>query len=585
MQFFLKKACKGFFIILLFTQFVSTAQDHVVIDSLKATLTSNPDSVTMNSFKLLYREYFRVDLDSAGLYARLAHKTSVASTSPRIQADGNNLLGTYFFHTSKLDSALYYFQAAQAKFREAKDLTWELNMSNNIAIVYNQLGNIDMSLKEHMNSLARKENEGLKGEFLASSYWNIANVLEQIYKFDEAYSYYHKALGIYKDIDSEPDIIDVEFQIAGILVRKDSLDQAEQLYLKNAEYSKRNNQLISLAEVYDCLGDIYNKKKQYKKAEPILLEALQIAMESDYKALPGQVCRRLTDLYMATDQIQKAEKYAILSMENAQEVGRSKKIITDYFNLSSIYEIQGKNALALDYYKKYAAQQDSIFGVDKMNAINKIQTEYAEFKKQQEIELLKEKEKRTKIERNGLLVGIFSLFTILAFLLYALKQKLKSNKIAKAKLDQELEFSKKELEAKKQELIAYTLQIAHKNKVLDNIKGNVEELKSKETINREVQKIVNTISRNQNDNEHWEEFRKRFLSVHKDFESKVMDHFPQVSSNELRLMALLKMNLSNKEIASILNISGEGIKKARYRLRKRLGLITGDSLEAYVLSF
>jgi DNA-binding CsgD family transcriptional regulator len=49
-------------------------------------------------------------------------------------------------------------------------------------------------------------------------------------------------------------------------------------------------------------------------------------------------------------------------------------------------------------------------------------------------------------------------------------------------------------------------------------------------------------------------------------------------------MALLKMNLSNKEIANILNISGAGIKKARYRLRKKLGLETTDSLEELVIT-
>lgn len=580
----LKHIRTGIFILLFFSHFTVVAQDQAKIDSIKATLSIRNDSLVIHSCKELYREYFRVSLDSAAQFARLAYKTSLSSNDPRIQADGNNLLATYFFHSSGLDSALYYYQAAQAKFKEANELTWELSMSSNIAIVYQQMGNVEQSLQEHMTSLAIKESEGLEGEFLASSYWNIAIVLEQINKHNEAYNYYQKALDIYTEMGSEPDIIDVEFQIAGVLVLQDSLDQAEQLYLKNAEYAKRNNQLISLAEVYDCLGDIYNKKKEYEKAEPLLLEALQIANDSDYKALPGQVCRRLTDLYLATNQNKKAEKYALLSMQNAQEVGRGKKIITDYYNLSTVYERMGKYQLALDYYKRYASQQDSIFGVDKMNAINEIQTQYEKSKKQREIELLQEKEKRVKLERNGLLGGVLGLLVLFGSILYAMRQRMKRNKLAKEKLDQELEFNKKELDFKKQELVAYTLQLAHKNKVLDSIKSNVQELNGKTTTDHDVQKLVNTISRNQNDNENWEEFRKRFLSVHKDFEANVMNNYPAVSSNELRLMALLKMSLSNKEIAYILNISSDGIKKARYRLRKKIGLATGDSLEGFVLS-
>ncbi|MGB5236435.1 MAG: LuxR C-terminal-related transcriptional regulator, partial [Flavobacteriaceae bacterium] len=59
---------------------------------------------------------------------------------------------------------------------------------------------------------------------------------------------------------------------------------------------------------------------------------------------------------------------------------------------------------------------------------------------------------------------------------------------------------------------------------------------------------------------------------------------PEITKNELRLMALLKMNLSSKEIATILNISSEGIKKARYRLRKKLDISSEESLQEMVLS-
>ena len=62
-----------------------------------------------------------------------------------------------------------------------------------------------------------------------------------------------------------------------------------------------------------------------------------------------------------------------------------------------------------------------------------------------------------------------------------------------------------------------------------------------------------------------------------------MKSYPEVSTNDLRLMSLLKMNLSSKEIANILNISIEGVKKARYRLRKKLNLNTEESLQELVI--
>jgi len=62
-----------------------------------------------------------------------------------------------------------------------------------------------------------------------------------------------------------------------------------------------------------------------------------------------------------------------------------------------------------------------------------------------------------------------------------------------------------------------------------------------------------------------------------------MRSYPEVSNNDLRLMSLLKMNLSSKEIANILNISVEGVKKARYRLRKKLNLNTEESPQELVI--
>ena len=62
-----------------------------------------------------------------------------------------------------------------------------------------------------------------------------------------------------------------------------------------------------------------------------------------------------------------------------------------------------------------------------------------------------------------------------------------------------------------------------------------------------------------------------------------MRSYPEVSNNDLRLMSLLKMNLSSKEIANILNISVEGVKKVRYRLRKKLNLNTEESPQELVI--
>lgn len=127
------------------------------------------------------------------------------------------------------------------------------------------------------------------------------------------------------------------------------------------------------------------------------------------------------------------------------------------------------------------------------------------------------------------------------------------------------------------------MHLAHKNEVLLDLKSQLEELKTDSKNARQYQKIINNINLDINNDSNWEQFRSYFEDVHKDFNSKVMRYYPDLSNNDLRLMSLLKMNLSSKEIANILNISVEGVKKARYRLRKKLNLNTEESLQELVI--
>ncbi|MEM9868949.1 MAG: hypothetical protein AAF765_14740 [Bacteroidota bacterium] len=127
------------------------------------------------------------------------------------------------------------------------------------------------------------------------------------------------------------------------------------------------------------------------------------------------------------------------------------------------------------------------------------------------------------------------------------------------------------------------MHLAKKNEVLENVKEKAKALKHKEGVSG-YQELIKTINFDQQDDKNWESFTQYFEQVHKNFASNVKNKYPEVTKNELRFMVLLKMNMSSKEIATILNISTDGIKKARQRLRKKMGLTPQDSLENTVLS-
>ena len=108
-------------------------------------------------------------------------------------------------------------------------------------------------------------------------------------------------------------------------------------------------------------------------------------------------------------------------------------------------------------------------------------------------------------------------------------------------------------------------------------------MKEAEKGNSGYQQLIRTINFDLQDYNNWKNFSRYFEEVHKDFNGNVKSKYPSVTSNELRLLALLKMNLSSIEIANILSISPESIKKARYRLRKKLGITIEKYLQDLVL--
>jgi DNA-binding CsgD family transcriptional regulator len=134
---------------------------------------------------------------------------------------------------------------------------------------------------------------------------------------------------------------------------------------------------------------------------------------------------------------------------------------------------------------------------------------------------------------------------------------------------------------KSQELTGYTLHLAQKNAVLEALRAQIEELKGTtpdQEIVRKLNRMVRQIDFNLNRYEEWERFRMAFESVHKDFFTVMKKRYKGLTSKDLRLCALLKINFSTNEIASILGISARSVNVARYRLRKKLQVSHDEKL-------
>jgi len=138
-----------------------------------------------------------------------------------------------------------------------------------------------------------------------------------------------------------------------------------------------------------------------------------------------------------------------------------------------------------------------------------------------------------------------------------------------------------ELDTKNSELASNTMHLVQKADMMSKIKNELFKLKNElkdDTQAADFNKIIRLLDAEEKSDDSWEQFSVHFDKVHVDFIKHLKDKFPSITTNELRLSAYLKMNLSTKEIATLMKISPRGVEIGRYRLRKKLNIASNVNL-------
>jgi len=139
------------------------------------------------------------------------------------------------------------------------------------------------------------------------------------------------------------------------------------------------------------------------------------------------------------------------------------------------------------------------------------------------------------------------------------------------------------VETKRLQLELYTQNLMEKSEMISRIGDELNQFKNRLASDSEqIQKYDSILHFNIVTDDDWEKFKKTFHEVYPNFFASLRYRFPPITASELRLSALIKMNLSLKEAANMLGISNDSVKKSRYRLKKRLGLLDEDSLEEFI---
>ncbi len=164
----------------------------------------------------------------------------------------------------------------------------------------------------------------------------------------------------------------------------------------------------------------------------------------------------------------------------------------------------------------------------------------------------------------------------------------KEREINRERLALQNELLEREIRHKSEELANSTMNIIQKNKVLLKLREQITEVRSgigKQFPDKQYHQLIRLIQQHMSDRDNWKVFETNFNDVHATFFRSLKNDYPDLTYGDLKLAAYLKMNLTTKEIAPLLNISIRGVENKRYRLRLKMKLEHDENLLDILLRY
>jgi len=406
-----------------------------------------------------------------------------------------------------------------------------------------------------------------------------------------------------------PDIYYYLSQVADMYFALGDYDNAKINLEEALKYAPANSR--DKVNIINTIGLIYRNYKQFPAAISRFNQALNLAIANKDSVWIGIATGNIGACYFLQGQYQKAIPYIktdyTTSVKYGEEVNgaiallRLIKINIDYKNFdeagsllntvlliltkthedvlglwanyydlkSQLCEKLGQDSQSIVYRKIYEQDKDSIAKRDDMAAVERVKLQWEIDKRTTQLNKLKADGNVQLIEIDAT-IAVLILLIVISVLVYN-RQRIKSKK------DKELMLAEKrmvdeELKHASAFLRRFTENLRQKNALIENFKEEIEKLSQQSTVKADAGHLEKLMQAHIMTDENWGEFKKLFSKVHPGFFVNLSKQHPHLSATDTRMLALIKLGLNNVEMANMLGITVEGIKKAKQRLRKKMDM-------------
>lgn len=394
--------------------------------------------------------------------------------------------------------------------------------------------------------------------------------------------------------------INIQNNLANALARQGKTQEAQDLYQKLYEstltLASTDSTYIDLRNNLRMnLGFIYLEKGNGQKALSLLSKYHNHVITKDNPWAIAPSYGNLAYCYYLLGDFDKAYDFYYRSLEISEGQNMDHITKVTYKDLSDTYRDDGKLDLAILYLEKYFYLKDSLQGAEVRQKLYQLESEHKNAIQKQEITEL---EQKNRIQRQQLFItygGIAGLLGLGFFIFRNMRIKNKHKKeIAQEKLKQtrqreELQILKveqlnKELKLKKQDITRMAIDISKKQEFADDLITKMDDVKQflEAKGNKQWRILEQTIRERLQTNDEQSLFNENIDQINQTFYRNLKDRFPSLSKNDLVLCGLIRLGLSNKEMANLRGVSNESIRVGKYRLKKKLNCESSQEVERFL---
>jgi tetratricopeptide (TPR) repeat protein len=505
------------------------AQNQNYIDSLIARLELDmADTARVNLLNNIAEDVFFVNYDQIQEYAEKALKLSEDLKYSKGIAEAYNNLGIYYRSKGLYNLAIDYFFNSLEIMEKINDRNGIGRCYNLIGIVYYYLENYPLSL-EYYNKAIEINIEQNDKKWIAGNYNNLGMIYEKTGEYGLALEYYFKSLEANIELNNKNWIAN-NYGNIGSLYQEMGNPKSLEYYFKRLHLNTELKDINGIARSNFLIGKYFNAQSKMEEAITYLQRS-----------------------YHLSDSIGNIQQTNLIAKE-----------------LSYAFEASGRFEEAYNYHVIHKHLNDSLNLADNTQKITRLEMQYR-FRKDKQLTELKYQKNRLFLISGAVSLGILILISIL--LINRQRAKVKQNELEQKSLQLQNNLLKEEFHHKDKAFHDNVKYLLGKNELITKVSERL--INEISLFKKENQRIIEEVIlelQSNIENEILDEFEVRFNQIHADFIEKLNKIAVDLTANDKKLCAFLKLKMSTKDISSITGQSVSSIETARTRLRKKLNI-------------